>query len=269
MVAGIGALPFGEERSFPAPAVHTSPQKPSSTTGGDAFPNRREPSKISSARAIAEHAAGEVTWPADEQERVRTWAQSDPRAVVEWASALPGDANRRFALEAIAIAWGARDSAAAARWAEGLSEEADRAQALTAIAGEAVREDPLLAIELAGSLPDAAMAEIVPRAAMEWAAQDPAAATEWARQISGLSLRVSVLAGIATVLSEQDPASAAMMAVEELPAGRLQADTIVSIVQRWNQRSPSEASEWVDRFPEGDLRDAAIESLAVGSADNR
>ena len=269
MVAGIGALPFGEERTFPASVVQTSPQKPSSTAGGDAFPNRREPSNISSARAIAARAAGEVTWPADEQERVRTWAQSDPRAAAEWASALPADANRRFALEAIAIAWGARDPAAAARWAEGLSDETERTQALTAIAIEAVRGDPRLALELACSLPDAAMGEIVPRAAMEWAMQDTAAATEWARQISGLSLRATVLAGIATVWSEQDPASAASMAVEELPTGRLQADTIVSIVQRWNQRSPAEATEWVDQFPEGDLRDAAIESLAVGSASRR
>jgi hypothetical protein len=49
----------------------------------------------------------------------------------------------------------------------------------------------------------------------------------------------------------------------------LQADTIVSIVQRWSQRSPGEAAEWVDQFPEGALRDAAIESLAAGSADRR
>jgi hypothetical protein len=269
MVAGIGALPFGEERSFPTSVVFTSPQKTPSTTVGDAFPNRRDSSNSSCARAIAERAAGEVTWPADEQERVRTWVQSDPGSAAKWASALPADANRRFALEAIAIAWGTRDPDAAARWAEGFSDEVERTEALTAIASEAVREDPLLAIELAGSLPDAAMGEIIPRAAMEWAAQDSAAAMEWARQISGLSLRVSVLAGIATVWSEQDPASAAAMAVEELPAGRLQADTIVSIVQRWSQRAPADASAWVDQFPEGDLRDAAMESIAVGSANKR
>jgi hypothetical protein len=84
----------------------TSPQKPSSTTVGDAFPDRRDPSDISSNRAIAEHAAGEVTWFDEEQERVRMWAQSEPRAAAEWASTLPAAANRRFALEAIALAWG-------------------------------------------------------------------------------------------------------------------------------------------------------------------
>ena len=52
------------------------------------------------------------------------------------------------------------------------------------------------------------------------------------------------------------------MVLQELPAGRLQADTIISIVQRWAQQSPADATDWVNQFPDGDLRDTALECLA-------
>jgi hypothetical protein len=74
--------------------------------------------------------------------------------------------------------------------------------------------------------------------------------------------RAAALAGIATAWSEQDPIAAATMVLRELPSGRLQADTIVSIVQRWAQQSLDGATEWVNRFPNGDLRDAALECIA-------
>jgi hypothetical protein len=224
---------------------------------------------MSSARATAGRAAGEVTWSADELERVRIRAQNEPHAAAERASALPAGANRRFALEATALAWGASDPAAAAQWAGGLSDETERTEALAAIASEAVRSEPILALELACSLPDVAMTELVPRAAMEWAAGEPVAAADWAGRISSVPLRATALAGIAIVWSDRDPAAAATMAVQELPAGRMQADTIVSIVQRWSRHDREEAAAWVDQFPDGDLRDAAMESLAAGSADQR
>jgi hypothetical protein len=104
---------------------------------------------------------------------------------------------------------------------------------------------------------------------MEWAVTEPVAAADWAGRISSLPLRATSLAGIAIVWSEQDPAAAAAMAVQELPAGRLQADTIVSIVQRWGRQAREDAAAWVDQFPEGDLRDAAMESLAAGSNEPR
>jgi len=215
----------------------------------------------SSSAPAAAQAAEAVAWSEKEKEAIRIRAQNEPGVVAAWAAALPVGDNRRFALETAALAWGDRDPAAAARWARTLANDAERACALTNIAGEAVRSEPLLALELARSLPDAARDEIVPRAAMEWAAQDPADAADWARKIPAESLRATVLAGIATAWSDQDPVGGATLAAKELPAGRLQADAVVSIVQRWAQRAPADAAGWVLQFPEGDLRDAAMESL--------
>jgi hypothetical protein len=169
-------------------------------------------------------------------------------------------------LETASLAWGDSDPASAVQWAQILRNEAERTLALTNIASEAVRSAPLLALDLAQSLPETARNEIVPRAAAEWAARDPAAAADWARQIPAESLRATTLAGIATAWSERDPATAANLAVKELPSGRLQSDTIVSIVQRWAQQSPADAEAWVNQFPEGAIRDAATENLKAPAA---
>ena len=263
LVAGmISTLSLQEKHQLPAHAADGLPQtsEPSTIVAVNAAPPQSAAQPAPSAQANAP-ALEEPAWPEVEQERIRNWALSAPRAAAEWATALPPGANRHFVLETASLAWGDSDPAAAAQWAQSLRNEAERTLALTNIAGEAVRSAPLLALELAQSLPEPARNEIVPRAATQWAAQDPAAAADWARQIPGESLRAITLAGIATTWSERDPATAATIALKELPAGRLQSDTIVSIVQRWAQQSPADAEAWVNQFPNGDLRDAARENL--------
>ena len=259
----IGYFLANERLHSPAPLSLKSPPTPHSSAvlgagSSSSLPTGAQSLSSPSAKA---HVDDAPAWSEEEKERIRTWAQSAPRAAAEWAAVLPPGSNRHFVLETAAIAWGGSDPAAAAQWAQSLGDEAERTLALTDIAGEAVRSDPTLAIEIARTLPEAARNEILPRAAREWAAPDPVAAADWARQIPGQALRASVLAGIATVWSEQDPATAASLAVKELPPGRLQSDTIVSIVQRWAQQSPADAQAWVEQFPKGDLRDAALESL--------
>jgi hypothetical protein len=270
LVAGavIGAFSLQGRRQPSAQNEDKLPSisQPSAIVPINASAPRPADQPVSSAQTNA-RALEEPAWPEAERERIRNWAQSAPRAAAEWATALPPGANRLFVLETASLAWGDSDPASAAQWARSLRDETERTLALTDIAGEAVRSSPLLALELAQSLPETARDEIVPRAATQWAAQDPAAAADWARQIPGESLRVTTLAGIATAWSEQDPATAAAFAAKELPAGRMQSDTIVSIVQRWAQQSLADAAAWVNQFPEGSLRDAAMEALAKSSND--
>lgn len=265
-VAGIGALPFSEERPHPASNTqHLSPQ-PSHSTRSLSSPDRRLERIVSPGGNAKARAAREVPWSEEEKEQLRIRAQNDPRGFGEWAATLPAGANRRFALDSAALAWGASDPSSAAAWAGSLSRGTERTQALTHIASEAVRRDPHLALELACSLPEPAMEDILPRAAAEWAVTEPVAATEWASRISSASLRAVALARIATAWSERDPVAAATMVLQDLPADRLQADAIVSIVQRWARQSPAGATDWVNQFPDGDLRNAAMECLAQAAA---
>lgn len=253
MLAGIGALPLREERPLAGSNIKRVP------TRSQSIPDRRSARSVSAGGNAKARAVREAPWSEEEKEQLRIRAQNDPREFAEWTATLPAGANRHFALETAALAWGASDPSFAANWARHLSKKSERTLTLTHIASEAVRSDPHLALELACSLPESAMNDIVPRAATEWAVTDPAAAAEWASRISSLPLRAAVLA---TAWSERDPVAAATMVLHELPAGRLQADTIISIVQRWAQQSPADATDWVNQFPNGDLHDAAMECLA-------
>jgi hypothetical protein len=195
---------------------------------------------------------------------VRHWAESSPREVAAWINGLPDGDQRQAALDGLAIVWANSQMVEAINWGQSLAKEGERNRALTDVANEAVRTDPMTALQLAVGLPaDVQRDDLIRRATMEWTSGDATNAVAWAEQIPDATLRVTVLAGEAVAWAKQDPESAAMLAVRELPAGRLQEDTVVSIVQRWAELQPEAAAAWVAQFPEGAMRAATIENLVT------
>lgn len=195
---------------------------------------------------------------------LRRWAAADGPGAGAWSGQLPDGASREDALSDVAIEWGNVNPAAAAVWARQLPAAEEKQAALAAIANEAVRSNPVEALQLAAELPaNNGRDDLARRAAMEWALQDAASAADWAGKIPETSLRLQVVAGIAVSEAESAPASAATLAIDSLPAGRLLDDTIISIVQRWAQQDPAGAAAWVEQFPEGTLRNTALQELNV------
>ena len=198
------------------------------------------------------------------QRLVRRWAEADGRAAAAWAGQLPAGAVREGALSSVAIEWGNVDLHSAVAWARQLPDTSERQTLLLAVSSEAVRAEPVEALRVAVELPaDTQRDEVIRRAAMEWASRDAAGAVDWAEKIPDASLRSQVLAAATTAWADSAPESAATLAVESLPSGRLLDDTVVSLVQRWAQQQPEMAAAWVERFPEGELREAAVENLLV------
>ena len=195
---------------------------------------------------------------------VRIWAESNPNDAAAWINGLPAGKQRQIAMDNLAIIWANSQLTDAINWGQSLGDEDERNRALTAVANEAVRVDPQTALQLAVGLPaDSQRDDLIRRAAMEWAAGDVTNAVAWAEQIPDATLRATVMAGEAVAWAKQAPESAATLAVQELPAGRLQEDTVVSIIQRWAEQQPEAAAAWVALFPEGPLRNVAIENLVV------
>lgn len=194
--------------------------------------------------------------------QLRRWAGADPVSAAEWAAGLPAGEHRRTALESVAIQWADEDLPKAAAWALEMPDGAVRNDLLQCISAEAVRTDPVEALRLAAELPECPESdETIRRAAMEWASRDATGAIGWAETISDETLRHTVLAAGFVAWSETEPANAATRALEALPAGRLLEDTLVSIVQRWAQTDARSTAAWVERFPDGPLRAAAVENL--------
>src|SRR5262249_15778739 len=142
-----------------------------------------------------------------------------------------------------------------------LAEE-EKNSGLIAIAYEAIRTSPKDALWLASELGSGLSRDaLISHAVREWAVNDSDAPVAWAEQMQSSSLREQVFANVAILLSETDPARAAALALEKLPNDGGQNSTVVSIVQRWAQTEPNAAADWVVRFPQGPLRDAALENL--------
>lgn len=195
---------------------------------------------------------------------LRRWAKADGRAAAAWAEQLPAGPLRENALSSVAVEWASTDLNSTVEWARKLPDATEQQTLLLAAANEAVRTDPVEALRLAVEFPEGTEGdETIRRAAMEWASKDAAGAMDWAKTIPDEALRHIVLAAEMVAWSDSAPGPAAAFALENLPAGRLLDDTLVSIVQRWAQMSPHEAATWVGRFPEGVLRATAIENLVT------
>lgn len=188
-------------------------------------------------------------------------AELNPEAAGKWAVEYLSGRERTDFLGNLAATWAGRDMDATIAWAKQLPD-GDRVGAVSKIAYEATASDPRKALELARDLPEGQVRnEIITHIAGEWSAKSPEKIVEWAGQIRDEGLRQQVVSRVATAWADTNPASAAGLALNSLPAGKLQDDAVMGIVQRWVQSQPADAAAWVGQFPEGRLRDTATEEV--------
>lgn len=211
--------------------------------------------------------AGEDESPAATSLKVallRRWAALSPADAAAWAAALPPGAARRTAVDQAALVWSGTDAQAAWDWAAGLESGDDRDAARLSLAYELAREDPTLAFERSAELaegPD--RNRLIEHAVSNWALADPQAALARVREIDDPALRNAALGRLATSWAESDPRSAATLAVDAMDAGPDQERAVASIVQRWAQREPEGAGDWVATFPDGPVKENALEHIAT------
>jgi hypothetical protein len=193
---------------------------------------------------------------------VHRWAETNAPAAAAWATQLPEGPARRAALEQVAITWANADLPATASWVRTLPEDDGKQAATLGLAYEAVRTEPVMAIDLAStSSPTRERDDLLVHSVSQWAGTDSAAAADWAASVPDSSLRQHLLAAVAVASAEQDGAAAATLAVDGLIAGEAQDRAVVSIVQRWVQNSPQAAASWVSQFPGLPSREPAVQNL--------
>lgn len=196
---------------------------------------------------------------------LRRWADAAPEQASAWLATLPSDQQSAM-VDDVAVPWANNNATNAITWAKSMSDDTARRQALAAVAGEVVRSQPLLALDMILDLPAGAERDsLIRRGVMEWASADATGAIDWVKQIPAGDLRNQAVSGVAIVWSANEPVAAANFALNELSPGRVLDDTVVSIVQRWAQKDSAAAAAWVDQFPAGPLRDTAVENLAQAS----
>jgi hypothetical protein len=193
---------------------------------------------------------------------LRRWASLDPAAVAAWAAPFPDGNSRAEIFQQVSLAWVAIDPAAAWDWVNTLPRDAARDSAMLSLLYEISNSSPGLAVSRADALPESpTRSRLIEHAIGNWAASDPQAALERVREIADPALRNTSLASLATTWAESDPSAAATLAADGMEPGPAQERAIAAIVQRWSQRDPAAARKWIDSFPEGPIKQNAIEHL--------
>jgi hypothetical protein len=206
---------------------------------------------------------------ADElNDSLRALVDLDPAAAAElMAKMQPGDLREQYLLR-LAQLWAAQDPAAALQWASILQDDTERVSATGTVCLEMAQANPEAAIHALEKLGMSHDKSTLDNLAQLWATRDISAAAAWALARPGGDARDSLVARVAFVMSETNPSEAANLVVNSVPAGELQSEAAISIVHRWALRDWKAAQEWVDRFPQGPLRQRAQAEIA-GSKDYR
>ena len=216
------------------------------------------------------------------------WAASDPDAATSWARHLPQDGTSQRAMDGV-------QSAAAT---DNATQTTDKATPSSPSISTILSYDRSVAAQLAEQLPDGSDREaLMHTIAVEWAAEDPAAAASWAmeqmtegrelnvtlrsivwdwtvknsdeslawaNQLSDSERQQSAVATIAMALARTDPTAAAAV-VATMPAGEKKKNTVSNLAYQWALVDSGAATEWAGALTPDDGREQALAEIQRAS----
>jgi hypothetical protein len=157
--------------------------------------------------------------------------------------------------------WIARDPHAAIEWAVQQPLGEKRAEVLEAACFEIANVNPAEAVALAEKYAltnHATLASLTPR----WAQQDLRAAHAWVLAKPAGGERNELAARVGFVWSATEPTAAADFVIREIPPGSAQTEAAISVLHQWALRDFAGAKAWVELFPDGEIRQRAMNELA-------
>lgn len=155
----------------------------------------------------------------------------------------------------------ARDPYAALKWAAQQPADEMRDELLAAACYEIANVNPAEAVALAEKhalTNHATLANLTG----QWAQQDLRAAHAWVLTKPAGGERNELAARVGYVWSGIEPAAAADFIIREIPPGSAQTEAAISVLHQWALRDFNGATAWVELFPEGEIRERAMNELA-------
>ncbi|MCU0796784.1 MAG: hypothetical protein MUF31_12715 [Akkermansiaceae bacterium] len=143
------------------------------------------------------------------------------------------------------------------------TDPAKRERLLAQVIWDAFETDPDFAQECFDLLEPGSPStlRLLSHVGLRLAEQDPAAALEWARGIDREIEKNVALGAVALVISNQDPNTAATIALDEMAAGLERNRCAVQITQRWAQQDPAAAATWIAAFPHDTARETGMRTV--------
>ena len=158
--------------------------------------------------------------------------------------------------------WAAEDSSAAWDWALKQPDSVRRVEMLEVLCYRVAQDgDPARAVALADNLHLIAHGTLA-NLEQQWAQTDLPAAREWAVAKPAGDEKNELLERVAYVWALADPENAARFVVEKMSPGNTQTEAAISVLHQWALRDFNGAEAWVELFPEGEIRQRAMNELA-------
>ena len=187
------------------------------------------------------------------------WLSLDPDAATAWLlnrEVMPGEQVTLVAKKLLEV------PGRLERHLDGVKDEGRRHQLLGAAGFEVVATDPRQALIFAEKmLPGELRSALIRSTAFEWGRRDPAEAKRWMETIQDADTRERLAAWGAKGWAEKDARGAAEWLVSSVKSPELLGEVVPAVVRCWAERDPAAAAEWVSRFPEGPVREQAMENL--------
>ena len=174
----------------------------------------------------------------------------------------PGPLREKL-LRDVTRLWTAADFAGAMTWLADLENHRDQRSAAETAAAEIARTDPAGAIEVAQIFQVGTADGSLEHLAQLWTEESPHEAVDWILTQPAGPQRDRLLARIAFVRAQSDPAEGAALAMNFIGAGAAREDAIVAVTRQWGVRDPAAATAWVEEFPFGPLRARSLAEVAT------
>lgn len=185
-------------------------------------------------------------------------AAAAARLLEQFDSGPPRDELRRQ----LASAWAAADIQGAMRWSQTLARKEERASAQADIVAQVAKSDPAKAVSVSDAFSIGRDDGTVEHTVQLWATERLPDALAWIRAQPAGADRDQLLARIALVQAETEPAGAAQLVTDLMTVGPMQDNAVLSIVQEWALRDPTAAEAWVTQMPPSALHTLASNQLA-------
>ncbi len=279
-IGALGLVPFAaalhfheadmpSAMEFQAPSAATESVVPGKVAGNETIHSRHASFTLSTSldRLLERIKAGLKSHDPAEQVKLPILlgelVRSNPQAAARFAESLEAGEMREKLLRMVTQCWAAHDAAGAESWAARWNDESERKAILTDLCFQIAQINAAQALQKAeqyqlGTMPGAVLENL----AQQWARQDFSSATLWIRARPTGEQREQMLWRLAIVQSETAPAQAARLVVEQIPAGPIQTEAVISVLHQWAARDMAEAKAWVELFPAGPLRSRSENELS-------
>ena len=251
VVAWLGMLPPSEPR----------PERSEASRHRHAGHGRVPDPKLAYREALACNEAGKAA--ALRARAIARWISDDPHDALEFACGIKDPGERQALLRDLIQEWSERDGQAAIAWADQLDNPVERKNVRSALCLHTAERDPRLALELALAYPGDEKEDdvLLKNLVMRWTEREPQAAVEWIRSQPEGEWKMRLVARSSFILAKSDPLAAAHQVAREMESGPVQDEAVLSVLHQWVRKDKEAAARWAEAFPEGELRERALNEI--------